>query len=168
MRKINAITSDAVLAALRQGAGTSRKLGADRRVLCDPVGKGVFAVLNDAKKMLESVVARRRINVRLASFISIIRVSCLTRSHWSIINELKQVLSISGDNGELLAMLAQSIKLVCKGSLEFLAGNVGQLGFSDERLGFSANKLLLENNNLGRVWFLVFQLSNVIGDLLFS
>lgn len=168
MGEVNAITSDTVLAALRQSASTSGKLGADGCILGNPVGEGILAVLDDAKCMLVTITSRREKYVRLASFVSVICISRFARRHRSVVNKLKQVLSISSDNGELLAMLAQSIKLVCESSLELLAGDVGQLGFGDERLGFGANKLLLEDNNLGRVWLLVFQLSNVVGDLLFS
>jgi hypothetical protein len=42
------------------------------------------------------------------------------------------------------------------------------LSLSDEGLGLSTDKLLLENDNLGRVGFLVLELSDLVGDLLLA
>jgi hypothetical protein len=42
------------------------------------------------------------------------------------------------------------------------------LGLSDERLGFSTDKFLLENDDLGGVWLFVLELSNLVGDLLLA
>jgi hypothetical protein len=78
------------------------------------------------------------------------------------------VLAEASDDGELLRVLTESIKLVSKGSLELLAGDVGELGLGDERLGLGSNELLLENNNLGAVGLLVLELSNLISDLLLA
>ncbi|KAL9027453.1 MAG: hypothetical protein Q9180_007327, partial [Flavoplaca navasiana] len=49
-----------------------------------------------------------------------------------------------------------------------LAGDVGELSFCNERLGFGTDELLLENDNAGRIWFFVFQLGDLVGDLLFA
>jgi hypothetical protein len=48
-RQINGLASvlAAVAAALREGTGASRHLGGDGGVLLDPVGKRVFAILDD-------------------------------------------------------------------------------------------------------------------------
>lgn len=46
--KVDAFTLGSVAAALRQCAGALRELGGHGSVLRDPVGKGVFAVLDDA------------------------------------------------------------------------------------------------------------------------
>ena len=78
------------------------------------------------------------------------------------------MLSVAGDDGELLAVLAHGIELVGEGGLELLAGDVGQLGLGDEGLGLSADKLLLEDDNLGGVGLLVLQLGNLVGDLLLA
>lgn len=78
------------------------------------------------------------------------------------------MLSVAGDDGELLAVLAHGVKLVGEGGLELLAGDVGQLGLGDEGLGLSADKLLLEDYNLGGVGLLVLQLGNLVGDLLLA
>ena len=42
------------------------------------------------------------------------------------------------------------------------------MGLSDQGLGLSTDKLLLENDDLGRVWILVLKLSDLIGDLLLA
>jgi len=42
------------------------------------------------------------------------------------------------------------------------------LGLGDEGLSFGTDKLLLENNDLGRVRLLVLELSDLVGDLLFA
>jgi hypothetical protein len=65
-------------------------------------------------------------------------------------------------------VLAHGVKLVGEGGLELLAGDVGQLGLGDEGLGLSADKLLLEDYNLGGVGLLVLQLGNLVGDLLLA
>lgn len=65
-------------------------------------------------------------------------------------------------------MLPQGIKLVGESRLEFLASNVGKLGFRNEGLGFSADELLLKDDNARRVGLLVLELSNLVGDLLLA
>lgn len=103
-----------------------------------------------------------------ASFITIVGSSGLARSDWGIVNQLQEVLSVARDDGDLLAVLAESIELVAVCGLDLLAGNVGQLSFGDKRLGFGTDKLLFEDDNLGGVGFLVFQLSNLISDFLLA
>lgn len=106
--------------------------------------------------------------IRLASLISIIRIPGLSGSDRSVVNQLEKVLSIAGNDSQLLAVLAHSIELVCERSLQLLAGDVGQLGFGDQRLGLGAHEFLLENDNLGRIGLLVLQLCDLIGDLLLA
>jgi hypothetical protein len=55
VREVDAVTSDAVLAPLGQRSGTSGELGADGCVLRDPIRERIFAVLNDAAKLLVRV-----------------------------------------------------------------------------------------------------------------
>lgn len=78
------------------------------------------------------------------------------------------MLSVTSDDGELLAVLTESIELVGVCSLELLTSDVGKLGLSDKGLGLGTDKLLLKNNNLWGVWLLVLKLSNLIGDLLLA
>lgn len=103
-----------------------------------------------------------------ASFITIVGRACLARGHRSVVDQLKQVLSVAGDDGHLLAVLAQRVELVCVGGLDLLTGDVGELRFGDERLGFGADEFLLEDNNLGRVGLFVFQLCDLVCDLLLA
>lgn len=107
-------------------------------------------------------------DIRLAGLISVIRIPGLARSDGGVVNKLKQVLSETGDNGNLLRVLAHGIELVCERSLELLAGDVGKLSLSDKGLGFGTHEFLLKNNNLGRVRLLVLQLGDLVGDLLLA
>lgn len=78
------------------------------------------------------------------------------------------MLAIAGDNGQFLAMLAESVELVGEGGLELFAGDVGQLGLCDQRLGFGTDQLLLEDDYAGRVGLLVLELGDLIGDFLLA
>lgn len=51
------------------------------------------------------------------------------------------------------------------GFLELLAGDIGELCLCDERLGFGADKLLLEGDKLGGFGLLVLELLDLILDL---
>lgn len=109
-----------------------------------------------------------RDNLRLGGLVSVVGLASLTRSDGSIIDKLKEVLSVASNNGKLLTVLAHGIKLVGKGSLELLTSDVGQLCLGNEGLGFSAHKLLLKDDNLGGVGLLVLQLSDLVGNLLLA
>jgi hypothetical protein len=76
--------------------------------------------------------------------------------------------AVARDDGKLLTVLTKGVELVCEGGLELLAGDVGQLCLCDKRLSFSSNKLLLQDNNAGAVWLLVFQLCYLVCDLLLA
>ena len=106
-------------------------------------------------------------DVRLAGLVSIVGLAGLAGSDRGVVDQLKQMLAVAGNDGKLLAMFPHGIELIGKSGLELLAGDVGKLSFGDQGLGLGADKLLLEDNNLGRVGLLVLQLGNLIGDLLF-
>ena len=78
------------------------------------------------------------------------------------------MLSVSGDDGKLLAVLAEGIELVGECCLELLARDVGKLGFSNQRFGLSTDKLLLENDNARAIWLLVLELSDLVGNFLLA
>ena len=78
------------------------------------------------------------------------------------------MLAITGNEGHLLAVFAESVELVGEGGLQLLACNVGELGFGDKRFGFGAYKLLLEDDDLWAIGFLVLELSDLVGYLLFA
>lgn len=103
----------------------------------------------------------------LACFVAVVRGTSLARCDRRVVNQLQKVLSEPGDNGNLLAVLAQGVELVRVCSFYLLTGDIRQLCFGDEGFGFGADKLLFENDDLGRVRLLVFQLGNLVGDLLF-
>ena len=78
------------------------------------------------------------------------------------------MLSESGNDGNLLAVLTEGIEVVGEGRLQLLTGNVGELSLSNEGLGLGTDKLLLEDDNLGGVGLLVLELSDLVGDLLLA
>ena len=104
----------------------------------------------------------------LAGLVSVICSSGLTWGDWSVINQLEQVLSITSDDCKLLAVLTESIELVGVCSLELFTGDVGKLSFGDEGFGFGSDELLLEDDDLWRVWLLVLELGDLVGDLLLA
>lgn len=160
-----------LVTTLRQLTSTSTELWLNGRILSYPIGEGIFAILNDAVKssvMKVMRICKASLNVRFASLISIICISRFTRSDGSVVNKLQQVFTESSNDGKLLAVLLQGIELVSESSLEFLASNVGELSFSHEGLGLSTDKFLLQNDNLWRVGLLVFQLSNLVSNLLLA
>jgi hypothetical protein len=169
-RQVNGLTSVlTVAAALGEGARASGKLGRDGGVLLDPVGEGIFAVLDDTIWLSEECMSRVRDgDLRLGGLVAVVGLASLTRGDRGVIDELEKVLSIAGNDCKLLAVLAHSVELVGESSLELLTSDVGKLGLSDKGLGLSTNELLLKNNNLGRVRLLVLQLSNLVGDLLLA
>lgn len=141
-----------VAAALGKSASASGQGGGDGGILLDPVGESILAVLDDG----------------LGGLVAVVGVAGLTGSDRGVVNELEEMLAEASDDGELLAVLTESVELVCEGSLELLAGDVGELGLGDERLGLSADELLLENNNLRAVGVLVLELGDLVGDLLLA
>lgn len=122
-----------VAAALGQSAGAGGELGGDGGVGRNPISEGILTVLNDGP----------------TSFISVVCLPGLAGSDRGVVNELKEVLAVAGNDGNFFAMLTESIKLVRIGSLDLLASNVGELSLGDERLGLGTDKLLLQDDNLG-------------------
>ena len=150
--EVVALTGVAGCATLGKSARASGELGADGSVLLDPVGESILAVLDDG----------------LGGLVAVVGLASLTRGDRGVVDQLEKVLAVAGDDGHLLAVLAERIELVGEGGLQLLAGDVGELGLSDERLGLGADKLLLEDNDLGAVGLLVLELSNLVGDLLLA
>lgn len=84
---------------------------------------------------------------------------------WCVVEEVDQFARTPRDDDLLLGTLNDGRGVNVIGLLELLTKDVGQLGLRDEGLGFGADKLLLELNNLGRAGILVLELLNLIGDL---
>jgi hypothetical protein len=143
---------DVVATARGEGAGAGGQLGGHGRVLGHPVGQGVLAVLDDGLAGLVAVVGR----------------AGLAGGDGRVVDQLEEVLAVAGDDGDLLAVLAQGIELVRVGGLDLLARDVGELGFGDEGLGLGADELLLEDDNLGGVGFFVLELGDLVRDLLLA
>lgn len=146
------LTSVAGCATLGKSARAGGELGADGSVLLDPVGESILAVLDDS----------------LGGLVAIVGLASLAGSDGGVVDELEEVLAVAGNDGHLLAVLTKSIELVGEGSLQLLAGDVGKLSLSDEGLGLSTDKLLLEDNDLGAVGLLVLELGDLVGDLLLA
>jgi hypothetical protein len=108
------------------------------------------------------------INLRLAGLVSVIRISGLSRGDRGVINKLEQMLSETGNDGNLLRVLAHGIELVGESSLELLASNVGELSLGNQGFSFGAHEFLLKNDDPRRVRLLVLQLGNLIRDLLLA
>ena len=150
--KIVALTGVAGCATLGKSARAGGELGADGSVLLDPVGESILAVLDDG----------------LGGLVAVVGLAGLAGSDRGVVDELEEVLAVASNDGHLLAVLTESVELVGESSLQLLTGDVGELSLSDERLGLSADKLLLKNNNLGAVGLLVLELSDLVGDLLLA
>ena len=114
---------DALLAALRESTRALGQTGLNDGLGVHPVAEGILAVLNDG----------------LAGVVAVICLAGLTGGHGGVIDQVQKVLAVAGDDGDLLAVLAQSDELVLERGLDLLTGDVGQLGFGNERLGFGAD-----------------------------
>ena len=150
--EVVALTGVAGCATLGESARASGKLGADGGVLLDPVGEGILAVLDDG----------------LGGLVAVVGLAGLAGSDRGVVDELEEVLAVASNDCHLLAVLTESVELVGESGLQLLTGDVGELSLSDERLGLSTDKLLLENDNLGAVGLLVLELSDLVGDLLLA
>ena len=107
-------------------------------------------------------------DARFAGLVSIIGFAGLARGHGRVIHKFQEMLAVPSNDGQFLAVLAESVELIGKSGLQFLARDVGQLRFGHEGLGFGTDQFLLEDNNARRVGLLVLQLGDLVGDLLFA
>jgi hypothetical protein len=89
----------------------------------------------------------------------------ISRNNGSVVNEVEQLSCVLGEHDLLLGALDDGggVKVVCL--LELLAGDVGKLSLSDERLRLCADKLLLKSDNFDRAGLLVLQLLDLVGNL---
>lgn len=78
------------------------------------------------------------------------------------------MLTVAGNDSNLLTVLTESVELVLEGGLELLTGDVGQLSLGDEGLGLSTDQFLLENDDARRVGVLILELGDLVGDLLLA
>lgn len=143
---------DVVTVALRQGTRALGQTRLDNSLGVNPVAESILAVLDDGP----------------AGIVPIVGLAGLAGGHGGIIDQVEEVLSVSGDDGDLLAVLAEGIELVLECGLDLLAGDVGQLGLGDQGLGFGTDELLLQNDDAGGVGVLVLELGDLVGDLLLA
>ena len=95
------VALDVVAAALGECAGAGRQRRCHFGVSSHPVGESILAVLDNG----------------LGGLVAVVGGAGLTWGDWGVVNKLEKVLSVAGDDGKLLAVLAESIKLVGVGSL---------------------------------------------------
>lgn len=138
--------------SLGQRAGPRREAGLDGRLGLDPVGEGFFAVLDD----------------RLAGLVAVVRLTSFARSHGGVVDEVQEVLAVSGNDSDLFAVFAKRVELVLEGCLELLTGDVGELRLSHQGFGLRANQFLLEDDDARRARVLILELGNLISDLLLA
>jgi len=63
------------------------------------------------------VICLNSINLRLAGLVTVVGGPGLTRSDRGVVNELEEMLSESSNDGNLLAVLAEGVKVVGEGRL---------------------------------------------------
>jgi hypothetical protein len=83
----------------------------------------------------------------------------------SVVEEVEEFTGVLGEQDLLLGALNHGRGVEVVGFLEFLAGYVGELGFGDEGLGFGADELLLEGDDLGGFGLLLLELGDLVEDL---
>jgi hypothetical protein len=82
-----------------------------------------------------------------------------------IVEQVDQLAGLRREQDLLLGALDDGGRVHVVGFFEFLARDVGELGFGDEGLGFGADELLLEGDEFGGFGFFVFELLNFVLDL---
>jgi hypothetical protein len=151
--EINALTVlDVVTVALRESTRALRQTRLNHGLGVNPVTKSILAILDDGP----------------ASVVPIVGLASLTGGHGGVIDQVEEVLAVAGDDGDLLAVLAEGIELVLECGLDLLTGDVGQLGLGNQGLSFGTDKLLLQDDDAGRVGILVLELGDLVGDLLLA
>lgn len=95
--------------ALGEGAGALGETRLDDCLGGDPVSEGILAVLDDG----------------LGRIVAVVGIAGLAGSDGGVVDQVEEVLAVAGDDGDLLAVLAERIELVLEGGLDLLAGDVG-------------------------------------------
>lgn len=90
---------------------------------------------------------------------------CVSRDNRSVVDKVEQLSCVLGQQDLLLGTLNDGGGVKIVGLLELLTGDVGELGLGDERLGFCADQLLFEGDDLGRAGLLVLELLDLVEDL---
>jgi hypothetical protein len=82
-----------------------------------------------------------------------------------VVQQAEQLAGVLGEQDLLLGALDDGCGVQVVGFLEFLAGDVGELGLGDEGLGFGADELLLEGDEFGRFGLFLFEFGDFVEDL---
>lgn len=72
-----------------------------------------------------------------------------------VVEQVDELARLGREQDLLLGSLDDGGGVEVVGLFELLAGDVGELGFGDEGLGFGADEFLLEGDELGGLWLLV-------------
>jgi hypothetical protein len=94
-----------------------------------------------------------------------VRRALLAGHDGRIVKQVDELARLSGEQDLLLGALDDGRGVDVVGFFELLAGDVGELGFGDERLGFGADELLFEGDELGGFGLFVFKLLDFVLDL---
>jgi hypothetical protein len=84
-----------------------------------------------------------------------------------VVEQVDELSGLCREQDLLLGSLDHGGGVDVVGFFELLAGDVGQLGLGDERLGFGADEFLLEGDELGGFGLFVLQLLDLVLDLYF-
>lgn len=89
----------------------------------------------------------------------------LSGNNGGIVEEIDELSCLGGEQDLLLGALNDGCSVKIVSFLELLSGDVGELGFGDERLCLSADKLLLKGDELRGFGLFVFELLDLILNL---
>lgn len=94
-----------------------------------------------------------------------IRRALLAGHNGRVVEQVDELAGLSREQDLLLGALDDGCGVDVVGFFELLAGDVGELGFGDEGLGFGADELLFECDELGGFGLFVFELLDFVLDL---
>lgn len=94
-----------------------------------------------------------------------VRWALLAGHDGRVVEQVNQLAGLSREQNLLLGALDDGRGVDVVGFFELLAGDVGELGFGDEGLGFGADELLLECDEFGGFGFFVFELLDLVLNL---
>jgi hypothetical protein len=134
----------------RHGIGTQHPtLRCNARMAWLPGPQALFCVVEGLPCQLGIVVGR----------------TLLAGHNGRIVEQVDELSRLCREQDLLLGSLDDGGGVDVVSLLELLASDVGQLSLSNERLGFSADELLLESDELGGLGLLVLQLLDLVLDL---
>ena len=84
---------------------------------------------------------------------------------WRVVQQIDQLAGLGCEEDLLFSALNDGRGVDVVGFLELLAGDVGELGFGDERLGLCADELLFEGDELSGFGLFVLELLDLVLNL---